>query len=137
MARPRALVLVLEDEALARNYLVRLLEATQLVEVVGAIATVGEARQVLAASPVDVVFVDVQLPGGVTGLELIQSYRAGPDGPGAAQRPLFVLATAFEHHAMQAFELGVVDYLVKPFNAERVEQCVRRLVELLANAHRP
>ncbi len=65
MSRLRALVL--EDEWPARNYLVQLIEATQLAEVVGAVASIGEAREVLAGLPVDVVFVDVQLSGGENG----------------------------------------------------------------------
>jgi DNA-binding LytR/AlgR family response regulator len=120
MTRLRALVL--EDEWLARNYLVQLIEVTKLAEVVGAVATVSEARDVLAALPVDVVFVDVQLSGDESGLDLVQS-MASSDGA----RPAFVLATAFSQHALEAWNLGVVDYLLKPFSEERVEQCLRRL----------
>jgi len=120
MTRLRALVL--EDEWLARNYLVQLIEATQLAEVVGAVATIGEARDALAALPVDVVFVDVQLSGDENGLELVQS-MASSDGA----RPAFVLATAFSQHALEAWNLGVVDYLLKPFSEDRVEQCLHRL----------
>ena len=87
MTRLRALVL--EDEWPARNYLVQLIEATQLAEVVGAVATIGEAREVLAGLPVDVVFVDVQLSGGDNGLELVQSMAAS-----GVARPAFVVATA-------------------------------------------
>ena len=116
MTRLRALVL--EDEWPARNYLVELIEATQLAEVVGAVASVADAREALAALPVDVVFVDVQLSGGESGLELVQQLPGGP---------AFVLATAFSQHALKAWELGVVDYLLKPFSEERVEQCLRRI----------
>jgi DNA-binding LytR/AlgR family response regulator len=129
----RLRTLVLEDEWPARNYLVQLIEATQVGEVVGAVDTVGQARQVLAELPVDVVFVDVQLSGSENGLELIQSL--GRDRPmrgqptDGATRPSFVLATAFGQHALEAFDLGVVDYLLKPFSEERVEQCLRRLLE--------
>ena len=116
MTRLRALVL--EDEWPARNYLVQLIEATQLAEVVGAVASVADAREALAALPVDVVFVDVQLAGGESGLELIRQLPGGP---------AFVLATAFSQHALKAWDLGVVDYLLKPFCEERVEQCLRRI----------
>src|SRR3989441_3387407 len=123
MTRLRALVL--EDEWPARNYLVQLIEATQLAEVVGAVASVGEAREGLAGLAVDVVFVDVQLCGGENGLDLVEStVVAHPDGA----RPVFVLATAFWQHAKKAWDLGVVDYLLKPFSEERVEQCLRRIV---------
>jgi DNA-binding LytR/AlgR family response regulator len=120
--------LVLEDEWPARNYLVELLEATGMAEVVGAIATVDEARAVLAAAKsgvsVDVVFVDVHLmpDGEKAGLELVRELSRAPDAP------LFVLATAFKEHAVEAFDLGVTDYLLKPFIEERVEACLDRLL---------
>jgi two-component system response regulator LytT len=119
--------LVLEDEWPARNYLVELLEGTGQAEVVGAIASVDEARAVLAAAKsgvsVDVVFVDVQLmpDGEGAGLELVRELSREPDAP------LFVLATAFKEHALEAFDLGVADYLIKPFTEERVEACLGRL----------
>jgi DNA-binding LytR/AlgR family response regulator len=121
--------LVLEDEWPARNYLVELLEGTGLAEVVGAIASVDEARAVLSSAAmksdvsVDVVFVDVQLmpDGEGAGLELVRELSRSPHAP------LFVLATAFKEHALEAFELGVADYLLKPFTEERVEECLGRL----------
>jgi len=138
MTRLRALVL--EDEWPARNYLVRLIEATELAEVVGAVASISEAYEVLATLPVDVVFVDVQLSCGENGLELVQSLLAQPDAlhdgysRNGVTRPSFVLATAFGQHALEAFDLGVADYLLKPFSEERVEQCLRRLHERRPNA---
>ncbi|MDI1479216.1 LytTR family DNA-binding domain-containing protein [Polyangium sp. y55x31] len=119
-------VLVVEDEWPARNYLVELLEGSHLAEVVGAVASVGEARQALQPAPagleVDVVFVDIALEGDdETGLDLVRASARNP------RRPMFVLATAFKEHAIEAFELGVDDYLLKPFTEERVEQCLRRL----------
>ena len=138
MTRLRALVL--EDEWPARNYLVRLIEATELAEVVGAVASISEAYEVLATLPVDVVFVDVQLSCGENGLALVQSLLAQPDAlhdgysRNGVTRPSLVLATAFGQHALEAFDLGVADYLLKPFSEERVEQCLRRLHERRPNA---
>jgi DNA-binding LytR/AlgR family response regulator len=130
MTRLRALVV--EDEWPARNYLVALIEATQLAEVVGAVASTGEAREVLAGLPVDVVFVDVQLSRDENGLELVQSLAAprAVSGYAFSARPSIVLATAFSQHALQAFDLGAVDYLMKPFSEEHVEQCLRRILQL-------
>ncbi len=123
----RLRALVVEDEWPARNYLVELIEASELAEVVGAVADADEARQVLHPTTgvaVDVVFVDVQLAGS-------GSERAGLDWVRAeikANGPFgFVIATAFENHAIEAFELGVVDYLLKPFSEERVKHCLQRL----------
>jgi len=119
--------LVVEDEWLARNYLVELLETSQLAEVVGAVASADEARQAVEAVPtpmsLDAVFVDVRLRGGDDreGLHLVRALAGQPCAP------MIVLATAFKEHALEAFDLSVVDYLLKPFNEERVAQCLRRL----------
>jgi two-component system response regulator LytT len=120
--------LVVEDEWPARNYLVELLESSQLAEVVGAVGAVDEAMQALSSDVpgvgLDVVFVDVALQGADSdenGLSLVRSVAGSPNAP------MFVLATAYEQHALEAFELGVVDYLLKPFSEERVVQCLRRL----------
>src|SRR5580658_5721512 len=129
MSEPYSLrVLVVEDEWPTRNYLVELIEGTGLAEVVGGVASLDEAREALGSPglSLDVVFVDVQLAGGGgdrAGLELVRSMATN----GGA--PMFVLATAFDQHALEAFDLGVVDYLLKPFNEERVTQALRRVHE--------
>lgn len=115
--------LVLEDEFPTRNYLVELIEGTGLAEVVGAVATIAEAREVLAGLSVDVALIDVQLAGADNGLSLVRSLAGTPNAPA------MVLATAFEDHSLEAFELGVVDYLLKPFSEERVEKCLKRVAE--------
>lgn len=126
-AEPLLRVLVVEDEWPARNYLVELLHESKLAEVVGAVADAESAMDVLApdAPPIDVVFADVHLVGSErddAGLELVRAFARKPNAP------LFVLATAFKEHALEAFDLGVVDYLLKPFTDERVEQCLRRVM---------
>jgi two-component system response regulator LytT len=120
--------LVVEDEWPARNYLVELIESSGLAEVVGAVSGIEEARQALGRDPpdvrVDVAFVDVQLDGAngaETGLSFVRSMTA------TRGAPMFVLATAHDQHALEAFELGVVDYLLKPFSEDRVLQCLQRL----------
>jgi two-component system response regulator LytT len=120
--------LVVEDEWPARNYLVELLQASRLAEVVGAVPSVEQAREAIQAQAsgvgIECVFVDIQLlgqGGNETGLDLVRSLS------GEARPPMFVLATAFDQHALEAFELGVVDYLLKPFTEDRVTQTLRRL----------
>lgn len=138
MPSSRLRALVVEDEWPARNYLVELLEGSGLAEVVGAVGTLEQARQALAGDAaglgVHVVFVDVTLdgaPAGESGLTLVRAFGT------AADAPMFVLATAHEQHAVEAFELGVADYLLKPFSEERVVQCLRRLVDRQRREHRP
>jgi DNA-binding LytR/AlgR family response regulator len=75
---------------------------------------------------IEAVFVDVHLlggPGAETGIDLVRTMAGG------VHAPMFVLATAFDRHAIEAFELGAVDYLLKPFTEERVTQSLRRLHE--------
>lgn len=129
---------VVEDELPTRNYLVELLQGSGLADVVGAVAGLDDARQALhvAGREIDAAFVDVQLVhGDQGGLTLVRSLAGTPAAP------MFVLATAFKEHALEAFNLGVADYLLKPFTEERVEQCLHRLLERRparapANPHR-
>lgn len=116
--------LVVEDEWAARNYLVELLEGSNLALVTGAIASADEARGLLLGegrSAFDVVFLDIRLAGRTEGLHIARELV------GLSHAPWLVLATAFHAHAIEAFDLGVVDYLLKPFTEQRVEQCLRRL----------
>ena len=119
--------LVVEDEWPARNFLVELLDGSGMAEVVGAVGTADEARQALTAPDrveLDVLFLDVQLAAGEReGLDMLKSLRSTSPGP------LVVLATASREHALEAFELGVHDYLLKPFSEDRVESCLTRILE--------
>ncbi len=123
-------VVVVDDEWPARNYLVELLQRTGAAEVVAAVATVTEARQALApqvGASIDVVFVDVQLSQAANdhgGLRWVREASREPHSP------RFVLATAYKQHAVEAYDLGVADYLVKPFTQQRVAACVERLHSL-------
>jgi two-component system, LytTR family, response regulator LytT len=124
---PRLRALVVEDEWPARNYLVELLEGTGAAQVVGAVGHADEARRILSEGrdrlAVDVAFVDIELAEKTAraGLELARELLGTP------RAPLFVFATAYEQHALEAFELGAADYLLKPFTDERVSQCTDRL----------
>jgi DNA-binding LytR/AlgR family response regulator len=118
--------LVVEDEWPARRYLVEVLQASGLVDVVAAVETLDEA--LLAVGPegvvVDVAFVDVNLAtsgGEQAGMALVRELAR------AAPAPAIVLTTALGRHAVEAFDLGVVDYLLKPFDEERVLRCLERV----------
>ena len=118
-------VLVVEDEWAARNYLVELLDGSNMAEVTGAVASAAEAREILLGDErlaFDVVFLDIRLAGHRNeGLDIARELAALPNAP------LLVLATAFNTHALEAYDLGVADYLLKPFTEQRVEQCLQRL----------
>jgi two-component system, LytTR family, response regulator LytT len=123
---PRLRALIVEDEWPAREFLTELLLASKAVEVVAAVATAEEARQVLGPDgiEVEVAFVDINLAtseGREAGLAIVRDF--------AQQRgaPWFVMATALKEHASEAFDLDVIDYLLKPFTEQRVRECLARI----------
>jgi two-component system, LytTR family, response regulator LytT len=122
----RLRALIVEDEWPAREYLIELLLASHQIEVIAAVATAKEARQALGPEgiEVEVAFVDINLAtsaGREAGLAIVRDF-AGVKGA-----PLFVVATALKQHAVEAFDLDVVDYLLKPLCEERVRECLARV----------
>jgi two-component system LytT family response regulator len=97
------------------------------VEVVATCADGEEALTAVRALAPDAVFLDVRMPGR-DGLAVARALVADS----AAAAPAIVFATAYGDHALTAFEVSAVDYLLKPFGAERVRETVRRLRERLA-----
>ena len=118
--------MIVDDEAPARERLRRLLAATD-VEIVGEAGDGGEAVERIAHLHPDLVFLDIQMPA-LTGLEVAARLRA--------PRPRIVFCTAFDHFAIDAFELHAVDYLLKPVNQERLVRTVARIGEELAEQRR-
>ncbi|SFQ79181.1 LytR/AlgR family response regulator transcription factor [Hymenobacter arizonensis] len=117
LAPPLRCVIV-DDEPLAHTVLRAYLDQLPgLVRWAGSCYDGPEALHHLLATPADVLFLDVDMPG-LTGLELL---RALPHAPAV------VLTTAYETHALAAYELGVVDYLLKPILFERFVKTVGRL----------
>jgi two-component system, LytTR family, response regulator len=114
---------VVDDERLAVRRLVRLLEATGRVEAVCAETDPEAALEFLRTHTVDVLFVDVKMPG-LNGFELIQ--RLDSLVP-------VVFVTAFDRYALAAFEVNSVDYLLKPVDAERLSRALDK-IERLARA---
>ena len=130
--------LVIEDEEVRATIWSSCSRGTGTVEVVGALATADDALRALEAAPgegvLDVAFVDVQLVGSAVDDEGLAVVREVARRPGA---PMFVLATASRKHALEAFELGVVDYLLKPFTERRVGECVARVAARRREAEPP
>jgi DNA-binding LytR/AlgR family response regulator len=114
--------LVVDDEPLARARLQRMLVAQGDVQVVGEAGSVAEAAPLVDSLTPDLVFLDVQMPGE-DGFALLTRIR---------HRPAIVFVTAFDHYAVRAFEANAVDYLMKPFRAERLAAAVQRARLVLA-----
>jgi two-component system LytT family response regulator len=118
-------VLIVDDEMLARQRIEDLLAAEPGVEIVGQAGTGDAAVAAIRSLRPDLLFLDIQMPGK-TGLEVVREV-------GAEAMPATIFVTAYNQHALTAFDLAAVDYLVKPFDDERFEQAfrrARRLVEL-------
>jgi DNA-binding LytR/AlgR family response regulator len=121
---PRAVVA--EDEALLRaDLLSRLAAAWPGLEVAQACENGGEALEAIATHQPDVAFLDIRMPG-LTGLEVAAAAAE------ASPRTQVVFVTAYNQYAIDAFERGAVDYLLKPVTPERLASTVKRLQERLA-----
>ena len=124
MPRPEGMnVLVVDDEAPARQRLIDLLRQDGKVSEVLEASDGLAAVDMIARRPVDLVFLDVQMPE-LDGLGVL-------DAIGAAQMPLTVFVTAYDQHAIRAFEANALDYLLKPFSDERFEAALARAQERL------
>ena len=115
-------VLIVDDEPLARMRLRGLLaDATQpRVQVCGEAGSAAEALHTLARQPVDLVLLDIHMPG-LDGLGLAERLRA------LQPPPAVVFVTAHAEHALRAFELDATDYLTKPVRRERLAQALQRV----------
>lgn len=119
-------VVVADDESLARDELIFLLERCSDIKVVGQAANGEEALEKILELDPEVAFLDIQMPkmDGLTLARKLLKYK---------QRLIIVFATAFDEHAIQAFEVNAVDYILKPFDEERVNQTLKKIKERLIN----
>ncbi len=124
---PGLTVLVVDDEAPARSELVYLLRREEAIGRVHAADSNAEALRLLQLHTVDGVFLDIHMPG-LSGIEL-----AGVLGR-FRNPPAVVFVTAFDDHAVEAFELRAVDYVLKPIRPERLSEAVRRLVAAVGSS---
>ena len=111
-------VLVVDDEAPARQRLVDLLNKDPQIGSVLEAANGKAAVEIIRREPLDLVFLDAQMPE-LDGLQVIETV-------GADAMPLTVFVTAYDKHAIRAFEANALDYLLKPFSDERWEAALSR-----------
>jgi two-component system LytT family response regulator len=112
-------VLIVDDEAPARDKLRRWLAEQPDISLVGECADGVEAAAAIASAQPDAVFLDIQMPG-MSGLEVAAQLE--PE-----QAPLLVFVTAFDEHAIKAFDLNAVDYLLKPYDKDRLHKTLERI----------
>lgn len=113
-------VLVVDDEQLARDELCYQLEQLGQIDVVGQAGNGLEALGAIDRLDPDIVFLDVQMPG-LNGFEVARRLLGR-----AEDAPALVFVTAFDQHAIEAFEVNAVDYLLKPVEGSRLDQAVQR-----------
>jgi len=114
--------LIVDDEPLARRELRRLLAAHPEVEVVGEAGSAKEAERAIETLAPDLLFLDIQMPQS-TGFQLLESLEDAPQ---------VVFTTAYDEHALRAFEVGALDYLLKPITPARLATALGRVRERLA-----
>lgn len=119
--------LLVDDEPKALDRLAELLEDCETVEVIGRARSVDEAERFLSGRRPDVVFLDITMPGRL-GVDLLASVPPGTK---------VVFVTARENYAVEAFRDGAVDYILKPFDRDRLLVTVERLENLLATTDEP
>lgn len=109
-------VLIIDDERLARAELRRMLAAHPEVKIVGECANALEGRMAIEEMKPDLVFLDVQMPGG-TGFDMLAALDASP---------AVIFTTAFDQYALRAFDVSALDYLLKPIEAPRLAAALRK-----------
>jgi len=106
--------IIVDDESHARRYLNDLLSSDKEVDVLNALKNGREAIDFLSNNEVDLVFLDIHMPG-VNGLEVMKQL---PD----SRKPLVIFTTAYDQYAITAFEADALDYLLKPFDIQRLNK---------------
>ncbi len=108
---------LVDDEPLALKRLARLLKDTGRFDIAGAESDPAAALAWLETNPVEVLFLDIQMPG-LTGFELLARL---------SDQPTVIFTTAYDQYALKAFEVNSIDYLLKPVERDQLERAIRKL----------
>jgi two-component system, LytTR family, response regulator len=114
--------LIVDDERLARTELRRLLAAHAEIEIIGEAANIADAERAINELQPELIFLDVQMPGG-SGFDLLAALDDAPE---------VIFTTAFDAYALKAFEVNALDYLQKPIEAKRLAAALTRAQSRIA-----
>jgi DNA-binding LytR/AlgR family response regulator len=112
-------VLIIDDEPIARQIVHQFCSQIAEIEVVAEAGDAIEAQQILEKEHIDLMFLDINMPR-INGLDFLKMLDI---------RPQVILTTAYNEFALDAFDIGVTDYLLKPFSFERFEKAVQRALQ--------
>jgi DNA-binding LytR/AlgR family response regulator len=111
--------LIVDDESMARKLLEENIRQLPFLDLVGTCKNPFEAIQVLQEQSIDLMFLDIQMPG-MLGTTFLQSLR---------EKPMVIFVTAYAHYAVESYDLDVVDYLMKPVSMERFTKAALKALE--------
>src|SRR5687768_12388174 len=117
--------IVVDDNKMARTAIKLMIDQVDFLELKHECASPLEAFNILKTEDIDLVFLDVEMPG-MSGVELIKNLE---------KRPIIILITAKKDYAIEAFELNVADYIIKPVSLSRFTMAVSRAKELYDSLH--
>ena len=116
-------VLIVDDEFLARKLLTEYVSKVDFLNLVDTCPDATKAMEILNNENIDILLLDIQMPD-LSGMEMLKLIN---------NRPAVILTTAYSEYAVDAFSLGVVDYLLKPFDYARFMQAINKAVSLKTN----
>lgn len=116
--------MIVEDEPLARNLITEYVKKVPYLVLVKACSSALEAMEVLRTTPVDLLFLDIQMPE-LTGISFLKSLQ---------KKPLVIFTTAYSQYALEGYELDVTDYLLKPITFERFLKAVDKASQRMSGA---
>src|SRR4051812_11577885 len=115
---------IVDDEQLAIDRLLRLLNKSGRLEIAGSTTSPQTALEFLRSNSPDVLFLDIQMPG-MTGFDLLSK---------VATQPIVIFTTAHNEYALQAFEVNSIDYLLKPIDPQQLERALNKIERLRSGA---
>ena len=111
--------IIIEDERLAQDVIKSHLQKAGRFNLIGTFRTAPEAKEVIDKEEVDLIFLDIQLPG-MTGLNFLRSL---------SNPPLVVFTTSYPEYALESYEFNVIDYLLKPISFERFSKTIDKIMD--------